>query len=204
MYISIHTYIHTYIYIYIYIYIYTHTHTHTHWARGSHRYTCTCICMFVQSYVFYTYVCVYTHIHIYTHIMHTCMHAYIQERNILGVLAVVSWLKVFRYITITSRLERLFLTMARAVPDLLTYAFLFGLWIFAFSVSGILIFGNEVSYVCICIPDVCMYVCMYVCTYMPFCSACGFLLSRYLVFLYLEMRSVMYVYVYYISKISSS
>jgi hypothetical protein len=70
-----------------------------------------------------------------------------QERNILGVLAVVIWLKVFRYVTITTRLERLFLTLARAVPDLVTYAFLFGLWIFAFSVSGILIFGNEVRYV---------------------------------------------------------
>lgn len=67
-----------------------------------------------------------------------------QERNIMGVLGLTVWMKIFRYVTITARLERLFLSLARAVPDLITYAFLFALWIYSFSISGILLFGNEV------------------------------------------------------------
>eukprot|EP00284_Hemiselmis_tepida_P006258 CAMPEP_0174917916 /NCGR_PEP_ID=MMETSP1355-20121228/2778_1 /TAXON_ID=464990 /ORGANISM="Hemiselmis tepida, Strain CCMP443" /LENGTH=752 /DNA_ID=CAMNT_0016163065 /DNA_START=216 /DNA_END=2470 /DNA_ORIENTATION=- len=68
-----------------------------------------------------------------------------QERNMLGVLALVVWLKIFRYVTITVRLERLFMSLARATPDLITYLFLFALWMYAFSVAGILMFGNELD-----------------------------------------------------------
>lgn len=68
-----------------------------------------------------------------------------QERNILGVLALVVWLKIFRYVTITVRLERLFVSLARAAPDLVTYIVLFALWMYAFSVAGILMFGNEMD-----------------------------------------------------------
>lgn len=62
-----------------------------------------------------------------------------------GVLALILWIKLFRYIAISKRLERLFLSIWRAVPDLLTYLVLFGLWIFAFSMSGIVIFGNDLN-----------------------------------------------------------
>eukprot|EP00286_Rhodomonas_abbreviata_P019204 CAMPEP_0181292202 /NCGR_PEP_ID=MMETSP1101-20121128/2378_1 /TAXON_ID=46948 /ORGANISM="Rhodomonas abbreviata, Strain Caron Lab Isolate" /LENGTH=775 /DNA_ID=CAMNT_0023396651 /DNA_START=258 /DNA_END=2582 /DNA_ORIENTATION=- len=68
-----------------------------------------------------------------------------QEANVSGVLALILWIKVFRYIRITTRLERLFHAIWKAVPDLVTYGLIFGLWIFAFSVSGIIIFGNDVD-----------------------------------------------------------
>mmetsp|Transcript_8425 Transcript_8425/g.19670 ORF Transcript_8425/g.19670 Transcript_8425/m.19670 type:complete len:362 (+) Transcript_8425:471-1556(+) len=68
-----------------------------------------------------------------------------QESNLTGSMCLVIWMKIFRYITITQRLERLFMAMSKAVPDTMVYLIVFAVWIIAYSVAAVAIFGTSLQ-----------------------------------------------------------
>jgi hypothetical protein len=65
------------------------------------------------------------------------------ESILYGTNGLLIWLKLFKYITITNRLERMSKTIKRCAIDILTYLFVFFVWIMAFSVMGFLVFGRN-------------------------------------------------------------
>jgi hypothetical protein len=65
------------------------------------------------------------------------------ESILYGSNGLLIWLKLFKYITITNRLERMSKTIKRCAIDILTYLFVFFVWIMAFSVMGFLVFGRN-------------------------------------------------------------
>jgi hypothetical protein len=65
------------------------------------------------------------------------------ESILYGTNGMLIWLKLFKYITITNRLERMSKTIKRCAIDILTYLFVFFVWIMAFSVMGFLVFGRN-------------------------------------------------------------
>jgi hypothetical protein len=67
------------------------------------------------------------------------------ESILYGTNGLLIWLKLFKYITITNRLERMSKTIKRCAIDILTYLFVFFVWIMAFSVMGFLVFGRNLK-----------------------------------------------------------
>jgi len=67
------------------------------------------------------------------------------ESILYGINGLLIWLKLFKYITITNRLERMAKTIRRCAIDIITYLFVFFVWIMAFSVMGLLVFGRNFS-----------------------------------------------------------
>ena len=67
------------------------------------------------------------------------------ESILYGINGLLIWIKLFKYITITNRLERMAKTIRRCAIDIITYLFVFFVWIMAFSVMGLLVFGRNFS-----------------------------------------------------------
>jgi hypothetical protein len=68
------------------------------------------------------------------------------ERNnmVTAINALLMWLKVFKYLSITKRLLRISTALGKVVPDVAAFLFVLGVVFVAFGISGFLIFGNEV------------------------------------------------------------
>ncbi len=62
-----------------------------------------------------------------------------------AINALVMWLKLFKYVSITKRITRISDSLARAMPDILTYLFVFCICFVAFCICGFLVFGNDLK-----------------------------------------------------------
>jgi hypothetical protein len=62
-----------------------------------------------------------------------------------AINALVMWLKLFKYVSVTKRITRISKSISRALPDILTYLFVFGICFVAFCICGFLVFGNDMK-----------------------------------------------------------
>jgi hypothetical protein len=60
-----------------------------------------------------------------------------------AINALVMWLKLFKYVSITKRITRISDSLMKALPDILTYLFVFAICFIAFCICGFLVFGND-------------------------------------------------------------
>ena len=62
-----------------------------------------------------------------------------------AVNALVMWLKLFKYVSVTRRITRISDSIGKAMPDIITYLFLFFICFVAFCICGFLVFGNDMK-----------------------------------------------------------
>lgn len=67
-----------------------------------------------------------------------------QGQSIAGVQALVLWLKVFKFVAVTHKLEKLFEALYKSIPAAMDLLFVYFIIIVAFAVSGHIIFGSDV------------------------------------------------------------
>lgn len=60
--------------------------------------------------------------------------AFYMEDQLNGLNGFLLWLKLFKYVGVTSRILRLAKTMIRSLRDVVTYLFLFGVLSYAFAI----------------------------------------------------------------------
>lgn len=53
------------------------------------------------------------------------------------------WIKLLKFARLTHRLNRIAMTLERALPDVLALLFVFAVSLVAFSITGVLIFGSD-------------------------------------------------------------
>ncbi len=68
------------------------------------------------------------------------------ERNnmVTAINALLMWMKIFKYLSITKRLLRISTALGKVIPDITAFLFVLGVVFVAFGVSGFLLFGNDV------------------------------------------------------------
>jgi len=67
-----------------------------------------------------------------------------QSQNIAGMQGLVLWLKVFKFVAVTHKLEKLFKALYQSIPAAMDLLFVYFIIIVAFAVSGHIIFGHDV------------------------------------------------------------
>ena len=67
-----------------------------------------------------------------------------QATSTAGVQALMLWLKVFKFVAVTHKLEKLFEAIVKSIPAALELLVVYFIFIVAFAVSGLIIFGNDV------------------------------------------------------------
>merc|ERR1719199_359629 len=67
-----------------------------------------------------------------------------QATSTAGVQALMLWLKVFKFVAVTHKLEKLFEAIVKSIPAALELLIVYFIFIVAFAVSGLIIFGNDV------------------------------------------------------------
>ena len=67
-----------------------------------------------------------------------------QSTSIAGVQALMLWLKVFKFVAVTHKLEKLFEAITKSIPAALELLVVYMIIVVAFTVSGHVIFGNDV------------------------------------------------------------
>jgi hypothetical protein len=71
---------------------------------------------------------------------------YTERNNIVNAInALLMWMKIFKYLSITKRLLRISTALGKVVSDVSAFLFVLGVVFIAFSISGYLLFGNDVK-----------------------------------------------------------
>ena len=67
-----------------------------------------------------------------------------QSTNIAGIQALVLWVKLFKFVAVTHKLEKLFEAIVKSIPAAMELLFVYFIFVLAFAVSGLIVFGNDV------------------------------------------------------------
>lgn len=68
-----------------------------------------------------------------------------QATNIAGIQAWILWLKLFKFVAVTHKLEKLFEAIIKSIPAAMELLFVYFIFVLAFAVSGLIVFGNDVT-----------------------------------------------------------
>jgi hypothetical protein len=71
---------------------------------------------------------------------------YTERNNMVNAInALLMWMKIFKYLSITKRLLRISTALGKVTTDVSAFLFVLGVVFVAFSISGHLLFGNDVK-----------------------------------------------------------